>query len=552
MAERVSLTFEAFSPIAERWLDIRLFPSGNGLAAFLMDISARKQSEAKLAHSEEQFRQVVENIEEVFWAIDPEKNEITYISPAYDRVWGRPGKTLLLDRFSWLEAVHPDDKEKVRKALPGQKEGKYNLEYRILRPDGAERWILARAFPVFDEQGSLQRIVGVAEDITSRKQLELQMRQAQKMEAIGQLSAGVAHDFNNLLTVIQGNSSLIADEKDPDQIKLFTSEITEATTRAASLTRQLLLFGRKQALQLGELDLNGIIRETGTMLKRIVGEDIDVRFQTPAEPMFVRADSGMMNQILVNLAVNSRDAMPKGGQLLIDVSISHFDEAKAQATTGAKPGIFACIAVTDTGTGIPEEALTHIFEPFFTTKDVGRGTGLGLATVFGITQQHGGWINVFSEIGKGTTFRVYLPAIQHAVIPDSSTPEKAISGGHETILLVEDEAPVRKMVRTLLNSLGYRIFEAATGKAALAVWKEQAGKIDMLMSDVVMPDGMNGIELSHKLLESAPGLKILLTSGYSADLISNEENAGQGLNFISKPYDLRALAEAVRNCLDRK
>lgn len=551
MAERVPVAFEAFSPVAECWLDIRLFPSGEGLAAFLRDISARKDNEEKLRQSEDQFRQVVESIEEVFWMTDPASDKIYYISPAYERIWGRSGQALLEHPAAWLETVHPDDQDRIRKAISDRKEAKYMEEYRILRPDGSERWIAERAFPVLDKQGSVRRIVGVAEDITSRKQLEFQMLQAQKMEAIGQLSAGVAHDFNNLLTVIQGNASLIAGEKNPEQIQLFTREIDDAAQRAAALTRQLLLFGRKQAMKLREINLNEIVHETGKMLKRIVGEDIDLRFQTAADAIFVRADSGMMNQILVNLAVNSRDAMPNGGRLLIDVTQVDFDEAVAQRVPAAKPGSYARISVIDSGAGIPPEALAHIFEPFFTTKDVGKGTGLGLATVFGIAQQHGGWVDVFSEPGSGATFRVYLPVIKTTKNPVTPEQKKNLPRGNETILLVEDENSVRKMVQTLISNLGYKIIEAATGKEAVALWEQRQEKIDMLMTDIIMPDGMNGVELARKLQASEPGLKVLLTSGYAADLISGERNIREGVNFIPKPYDLQKLAETIRSCLDQ-
>ncbi|MBN8219505.1 MAG: PAS domain S-box protein [Spirochaetes bacterium] len=551
MAERVPVAFEAFSHVAECWLDIRLFPSGEGLAAFLRDISARKDNEEKLRQSEDQFRQVVESIEEVFWMTDPASDKIYYISPAYERIWGRSGQALLEHPAAWLETVHPDDQDRIRKAISDRKEAKYMEEYRILRPDGSERWIAERAFPVLDKQGSVRRIVGVAEDITSRKQLEFQMLQAQKMEAIGQLSAGVAHDFNNLLTVIQGNASLIAGEKNPEQIQLFTREIDDAAQRAAALTRQLLLFGRKQAMKLREINLNEIVHETGKMLKRIVGEDIDLRFQTAADAIFVRADSGMMNQILVNLAVNSRDAMPNGGRLLIDVTQVDFDEAVAQRVPAAKPGSYARISVIDSGAGIPPEALAHIFEPFFTTKDVGKGTGLGLATVFGIAQQHGGWVDVFSEPGSGATFRVYLPVIKTTKNPVAPEQKKNLPRGNETILLVEDENSVRKMVQTLISNLGYKIIEAATGKEAVALWEQRQEKIDMLMTDIIMPDGMNGVELARKLQASEPGLKVLLTSGYAADLISGERNIREGVNFIPKPYDLQKLAETIRSCLDQ-
>lgn len=545
MAERIPVSFEAFSPVAERWLDIRLFPSGTGLAAFLMDISDRKKSE-------ELFREVVENIEQVFWITNPDKNEIIYVSPAYDKIWGRKGTELYQNPAGWLEAIHPEDQERVKQALPGQLQGVFREDYRIVRPDGSVRWISDRAFPIPNPEGKIYHLVGIAQDITDRIQLEMQLRQSQKMEAIGQLSAGVAHDFNNLMTVIQGNNALGAEETDPKLRNIFTSEINKAIEKAATLTRQLLLVGRQQVLNLRDIDLNETIKQILLMLQRIVGEDIDLRFHTPANPLIIRADPGMVSQILLNLTVNSRDAMPKGGQIIIDVSEENFDAGAADLQRGLKPGHYARISVSDTGPGIPKEIQSRVFEPFFTTKDVGKGTGLGLATVFSIVQQHDGWINLYSEPGMGTTFRIHLPLIKTLAVTAEETEETtSFPPGQETILIVEDELPIRKMLQTFLSKLGYRILEAGTGNEALQVWEKSANEIDMLMTDVIMPDGMNGVELAKRLSESNPALKVIYSSGYSADLMRSRNVVQEGLNFIPKPYSLSNLANTVRRCFDQ-
>ena len=288
------------------------------------------------------------------------------------------------------------------------------------------------------------------------------------------------------------------------------------------------------------------------MLQRIVGEDIDLRFHTPANPLIIRADPGMVSQILLNLTVNSRDAMPKGGQIIIDVSEENFDAGAADLQRGLKPGHYARISVSDTGPGIPKEIQSRVFEPFFTTKDVGKGTGLGLATVFSIVQQHDGWINLYSEPGMGTTFRIHLPLIKTLAVTAEETEETtSFPPGQETILIVEDELPIRKMLQTFLSKLGYRILEAGTGNEALQVWEKSAHEIDMLMTDVIMPDGMNGVELAKRLSESNPALKVIYSSGYSADLMRSRNVVQEGLNFIPKPYSLSNLANTVRRCFDQ-
>jgi nitrogen-specific signal transduction histidine kinase/ActR/RegA family two-component response regulator len=395
--------------------------------------------------------------------------------------------------------------------------------------------------------------VAVKRDVTREAQLEAQFRQAQKMDAIGTLAGGVAHDFNNILAVIQLQIGLLINDQalSPQQLD-FAREIERAGQRAAGLTRQLLLFSRKQAPQLRDLDLNEVISDVTKMLRRIVGEDIMVQFNFSRQPLLVHADSGMIDQMLMNLTVNARDAMPNGGQLVIETSAVEFDEDTAPRTPQARPGSFACISVTDTGSGIPPEILPRIFEPFFTTKDVGKGTGLGLATVFGIAQQHQGWINVRSKVGRGTTFWVYLPGLARG--SDLNTfwsAQTAAVGGSETILLVEDETALRKSVQNTLGRLGYRVLEAAAGAEALAVWEQHRDEIRLLLTDLVMPGGMNGKDLAAQLLQRDPELKVIYTSGYSADVAGKDFPLQEGVNFLAKPYELYQLAQTVRNRLDK-
>lgn len=389
-------------------------------------------------------------------------------------------------------------------------------------------------------------------DITTRRQLEDQFRQSQKMDAIGQLAGGIAHDFNNILAVIQMQAGMLREERNlpPTQFD-FASEIEKAAQRAANLTRQLLLFSRRQTLQPRDLDLNELISHMTKMLQRILGEDIQMQFNHAPEPLYIRADAGMVDQVLMNLTVNSRDAMPQGGQLRIETSAVEFDESTAAQFPNARPGAFVCLSVSDTGCGIPPEALPRIFEPFFTTKDVGKGTGLGLATVFGILQQHQGWIDVNSAPGQGTMFRVYLPRLLHPADLKSAPPSlPAARGGSETILVVEDDPALRGVVHTTLSHLGYRVLEAATGRSALEVWRQHHEAIHLVLTDLVMPDGMNGKELAEKLWQQNPRLKVIYTSGYSADIAGRDFPLEQGVNFIAKPFQIHELAQTIRARLD--
>jgi PAS domain S-box-containing protein len=389
---------------------------------------------------------------------------------------------------------------------------------------------------------------------TERKQLEEQLRQSQKMDAIGQLAGGVAHDFNNMLTVIQGNASILLNPQLNDGERSESAQqIVRAAERAASLTRQLLLFSRKQVIQATLISLNEVVGNMTKMLQRILGEDVSLNANYASNLPIVLADPGMIEQILLNLAVNSRDAMPNGGRLTITTSEETLDKSQAEKHAGAAPGLYACLSVTDTGCGIPPENLPRIFEPFFTTKEVGKGTGLGLATVYGIIQQHHGWIAVESQVDRGTSFRIYLPAAK-GPLPKSPTDSvvSKLPGGNETILLVEDEPPVRLLASNLLQRCGYTVLVAESGVAALPIWKEHRKKIHLLLTDMVMPEGISGRELAEKLKSDRPELKVIYTSGYSADVIGREPKLLEGSNFLQKPFHPLKLAQIIRNCLDQK
>ncbi len=384
-----------------------------------------------------------------------------------------------------------------------------------------------------------------------RQQLEERLRQSQKMEAVGQLAGGVAHDFNNILTVIQGYCSLLLKGgKLPSDTLPLVTEIDSVAERAANLTRQLLAFSRRQVMLPCDLDLNGVVANTTKMLRRLLTEDISFQVHYAPTPVFVHADAGMLEQILLNLVVNARDAMPQGGQLIMETSAADFDET---ASAPAQAGAFVHLCVSDTGSGIAKETLPHIFEPFFTTKEAGKGTGLGLATVYGIVQQHNGWIEVKSEINRGTTFHIYLPRVAGAAEAESEPrPSAALLHGTETILLVEDDHSLRTLVRNSLKRLGYHIFEAANGAAALETWREHHATIGLLLTDIMMPGGLTGTALAQELRKTNAELPVLYMTGYSPEIVDqgNGLQLKDGLNFLPKPFDAEKLARTVRGCLD--
>jgi PAS domain S-box-containing protein len=383
-----------------------------------------------------------------------------------------------------------------------------------------------------------------------RQRLEEQLRQAHKLEAIGRLAGGIAHDFNNILTVILGRSEEVgADPRVPTDLRDAVSDLSQNAQRATALTRQLLAFSRRQTIEVRDVDLNGVVANVTRLLHRVLGEDIVVTFTYSDQALAVRADPGMIEQVVLNLAVNARDAMPAGGRLTIDTALV---EAIAPDTVpAAMPRAWACLRVSDNGVGIAAEHLPHIFEPFFTTKDIGKGTGLGLATTYGIVQQHGGWIEVDSQVGRGTEFRVYFPRV--VVQP----PARALASepaptprGHETILVVEDEAGVRALVIRLLQGLGYRLLQAESGPNAIEVWKEHGDDVDLLITDIVMPNGLNGVQLAEHLRRERPELKVIFTSGYLADLSREDVSRHHSDAYIAKPFRLAELARLVRRTLD--
>jgi two-component system cell cycle sensor histidine kinase/response regulator CckA len=478
--------------------------------------------------TDRRFVNVNERLAEV---IGCKREEIIGRTPADLFMWEKPA---LVDR--WYEGVLRQESVRDQEANIRTNQGKLR-EMRIsLSP-------LTLA--------GQTHVLLLAQDVSERALLERQLRQAQKMEAIGQLAAGVAHDFNNILTVIQGHAGLMQQllSSGGPQTKSL-QEINNAASRAATLIRQLLMFSRKQVMQFRFLDLNEIIRNAIKMLERLVGEHVELEFQPQQGLPSIHADSSMVEQIVMNLAVNARDAMPEGGRVSITTSRETIRRAPTPMDPERRDGEYICLTFRDNGIGMDTNILSRIFEPFFTTKAVGKGTGLGLSTVFGIVRQHQGWLDVESKPNQGTTFRIYFPASQKPADKKEPSVDTVLRSGHETVLVAEDEDALRQMVVQVLRLQGYTVLEAESGVQALEVWQQANRPVDLLVTDMVMPGGIMGGELAERLSKQDPRLKVIYTSGYSPGMAGKDASLLERRNFLPKPYSIGKLADFVRQCLD--
>ena len=521
---------------------------GSLLARAVRYALERKRTSEEAAQTAREWQTTFDATRDAIWILD-QNHRVLRTNKTAESYFKRPCSEML-GKSCW-EIVHGATEPLPECPFVRARQSGHRETMDLQRGD---HWLEITVDPILDAAGQFAGAVHIVSDITKRRKLEEQFRQVQKMEAVGQLAAGVAHDFNNILAVIQlqANQLMTGPDSSPEQLE-SASEIEKAANRAANLTRQLLLFSRRQTLQPRDLDLNQSINDMTKMLRRTIGDDIQVQFKFAMEPLLLHADAGMLDQVLMNLAVNAHDAMPKGGRLVIETSAVDFDESVRVQTPLARPGSFVCLSVSDTGFGIPPEVLPRIFEPFFTTKDIGKGTGLGLATVFGIVQQHQGWINVYSEVGRGTTFRIYLPRLAAKSGPDSGPSELADArGGRETILLVEDEGTLRASMRKALSQLGYRVLESVSGVEAQQVWEQHRHEIDLLLTDLVMPGGLSGKELAERFSKDKPKLKVICTSGYSVEMAARDFPLEEGVNFLAKPFGARKLAQTVREKLDAK
>jgi two-component system cell cycle sensor histidine kinase/response regulator CckA len=505
-----------------------------------------KMAEPILRESEGRFRQLVANINEVWWLTDAAKREILYVSPAYESIWGRTEASLRERPNSFFDAIHPDDRPRVFGILQGEPSVPYELEYRIVRPDSTERWIRERAFPVRDPAGLVIRVARVAEDVTRKRESEMQLRQAQKMQAVGQLAGGVAHDFNNLLSIIFGHSALLAaSAPSEERLRNSVAEINRAAERAAALTQQLLAFGRRQVIEPRVLDIGSVLAESQNHLRQLIGEEIRLTLSLAPELSQVNADPGQIDQILMNLVQNARDSMPNGGELTLKTSEVSFEAA----SEAVRPRRYVLLAVTDTGSGMTPEVEARAFEPFFSTKR--EHTGLGLSVVDGIVIQSGGRLTVTTRPGLGSTFNIYLPAVEEPLDRPLTNALSKPAAANETILLVEDEDPVREVTALLLESLGYRVLQAAGAEEALELVRGKKPQIDLLFTDVLMP-GMGGRELAEAFRVHDPCIKVLLQSGHTDDIVVRLGILNAEVAFLQKPFTVSTLAKKIRELLDHK
>jgi len=515
---------------------------------------AGKRMKQQLDEREEYFRSLIEQAMDIIAVLDPE-GALRYASPSVLPLLGYAPEDLV--GLSIFALVHPDDVDETLRVFSegvATGQGGRLLELRLRHKDGTFRHLEAIGRYLLDDP-LVKGVVINARDVTERRALERQFLQAQKMEAVGRLAGGVAHDFNNLLTAILGYADLLLDGLPAlSPLRPDLEEIRKAANRAGGLTRQLLAFSRKQVLEMRVLDLNELVADMDKMLRRLLGEDIDVLTKLGSELGAVRADAGQLEQVIVNLAVNARDAMPDGGRLTIETRNAELDDSYVRAHVPVQPGRYVMLAVSDTGIGMSAETMSHVFEPFFTTKEPGKGTGLGLATVYGIVKQSGGYVWCYSERGEkgegGTTFKVYLPRVD---APVDQFPARAVlprTPGSETILLVEDEAALRALTRRLLEKHGYTVLEAGTADAALALARAHVGPIHLLLADVVLP-GASGPTLAGELLSRRADLKVLFMSGYTEDAIVHRGVLAPNTAFINKPFSGDNLAAKVRDVLDQ-
>ena len=559
-AAAVALTGESNSYDIERelrgelrWLSSTYTPMRSaggavvGVIVIVHDITARKRVETELRESQGRLTGALAATGMGVWEIDLDSRRLVW-SESLASLYRRPAESFAGDAVAAMTQTHPDDAARVaadlRAALASRSE--FQAEFRVLLPDGQVRWLSS----VGHVAHSGTMLLGITTDVTARRTLEAQFRQAQKMEAVGQLAGGVAHDFNNLLTAILGYANVLSETLPGARDRARVDEIIRAAERAGTLTRQLLAFSRRQLLETKVLSLNAVVLGLVDMLRRLIGEHIELTTALPPDLGRVRADRGQLEQVVVNLVVNARDAMPQGGRITIRTEDVVLEQSLTTPGSEVLPGSYVAVSVSDTGTGMSEETKGRLFEPFFTTKERGKGTGLGLATVYGIVRQSRAHIEVVSELGRGTTFTIYFPRTQEAVADESAgaTTKPAVAPSGQSVLLVEDEPAVRSLVRLLLQRAGYRVIDAPDSSEAERRF-EEVGGVDLLVTDVVMPGG-RGTDLYRRLVLRRPGLRVMFMSGYSEDISFDQNTLAPGMVFMEKPFSAETLLSKAKAVLE--
>jgi PAS domain S-box-containing protein len=533
-------------------MTVTVMPDGGTVCA-CRDLSQREQAEKARAEAEAKYRTLVEQVNAISYIAEIGiTGNWYYVSPQVESILGYTPEEWLRIAQRWADLIHPDDVATVVAAEKASEMGEpFQAEFRIKRKDGREVWLSDTAVVV---KGSNSRPImeGIMVDITERKALETQLLQSRKMEAVGRLAGGIAHDFNNLLTIITGYTELALGRASvPLELRSDIERIENAAGRAAALVRQLLAFSRKQVLQPKTLDLNAIVVNMEKLLRRVMDDNIEMITRVQEDLGKVKADPAQVEQVIMNLVVNARDAMPKGGRLILETSNVSLDSNYAVEHVTVKPGEYVMLAVSDNGVGMSTETAAHIFEPFYTTKESGRGTGLGLSTVYGIVKQSGGYIWVYSEPGKGSTFKVYLPRVEDSVEKEPAKQAPVLAQrGTETVLLVEDEEAVRELVQAILSGQGYEVIIARDPRHAEEIAREFSGEIHLLLTDVVMP-GTSGRELAKRIMTSRPGIRVLYMSGYTENVITSGGMLERGLAFLQKPFTPAVLVQKLREVLSR-
>jgi two-component system, cell cycle sensor histidine kinase and response regulator CckA len=536
------------------WWDTRIIPierdgAVSGLITIGTDITLSKRAEAALALRDAQLRLALEASGMGQWSWLVESDRVHW-DAATKRIFSWPEDDDDIDFEAFLALVHAEDRERVKTVvLHAVESGEYpDVTFRVALADGSTRWVLCKGRVLQDSSGKASELMGGIIDITDGKRTEAQLNRSQKLEAIGQLAGGVAHDFNNLLVAILGNLSLARGCQDAEERALLLGDATAAGNRAAELTRQLLAFSTRQPVNQATVEVNSMLGDTLKLLRRLVPESVKMDFIAGHRLPRVLADRGQLEQVVVNLCVNARDAMPNGGRLVIETELVLVNGRFRETHPWVRSGRYVLMSVTDTGVGIPPEALDHVFEPFYTTK--AQGSGLGLATAYGVVRRHGGFMHLYSEVGKGTTFKVYLPVSARDAADVGTKVEGPVSGGSESILVAEDEPRVRAVVVRILERAGYRVITAEDGEQAVRKFEDHQRSVDLVLLDAVMPN-KSGAEALTEIRARAPRVAAILCSGYS-DSLATVAGLGDDVTFLAKPYEPDELLRVVRRQLDAR